>query len=490
MDGIAGIYSPNDSGLVDKVLFEIGLEQHRGKESSGVAIGNGKGTYIRKELCGIDSLMDDDMKRAFSDLGPVAAIANVGYTKSRIAERRNAEPIRVKTKTSTKYEVVLTMDGDVLRENSLKAELEDDYQFRTGNITEVVGALLHKYITEEGISFEAGRRLVDKLHGRATFALVAFVYDGKETYMITLNDDRAFEPFCYGNVDGAFVVASESVSHERLGGRMEREFNGAEMAICSREGIEKKRVRDDAVIMPDIFQAIYYGHPSSMFRGKEILQIRRELGRELVDHYKTSCADIVVPIPESGWGVSLGLEDRLGIKIPPALVKNARAVRTFPERDAKAKAMFKFAGIRSLIEGLKIAAGDDSIVKGSVTEGGAVWWLRHSGAKYIELWVSYGPMFFPSFKEWHRGRICIEELAVQRAFEGDNPYDKGIDEINRAVANLSGVDAVMYNLQEIIERVAGQGSFQALDASYPISEEFWPGWLKAEVERFHRSRTA
>jgi hypothetical protein len=132
--------------------------------------------------------------------------------------------------------------------------------------------------------------------------------------------------------------------------------------------------------------------------------------------------------------------------------------------------------------------GDDSIVRGSVSEGGSVWVVYNAGAKYIEFWVSYGPMFFPSFKEWHRGKDCLHELAVQRAFREDNPYDKSQDEINRSVAKLIGVDEVKYNLQERIRNVAGEGSFQALDASYPISEEFWPDWLKAEVEKYRKCR--
>ena len=38
-------------------------------------------------------------------------------------------------------------------------------------------------------------------------------------------------------------------------------------------------------------------------------------------------------------------------------------------------------------------------------------------------------------------------------------------------------------------KVAGNGSFQALDASYPINREFWPDWLKKEVDEFNRYRS-
>ena len=95
-------------------------------------------------------------------------------------------------------------------------------------------------------------------------------------------------------------------------------------------------------------------------------------------------------------------------------------------------------------------------------------------------------MFFPSFKEWRRGRECLDELAVQRAFKGENPYDKSLEEINEGVARLTGLDRVCYNTKENIELVAGPGSYQAMDASYPIAEDFWPDWLKEEVDKFYK----
>jgi hypothetical protein len=97
-------------------------------------------------------------------------------------------------------------------------------------------------------------------------------------------------------------------------------------------------------------------------------------------------------------------------------------------------------------------------------------------------------MFFPSFKEWHRGEECLHELAAQRAFKDDNPYDKTLGEINKAVAGLIGVDEVKYNQQGRIKKVAGDGSFQALDATYPIDQEFWPDWLKKEYEKYDKYR--
>ena len=490
MDGIVGLYGLDDNELVTKAFLATGACQHRGKASTGLAIATSKGIYVHKGLGRIAEVIDHNIINTFQDLEPVAAIGNIGYTKRKIAENINAEPIEIRPRTGSEIRVVVTMDGYLIKEDDLRAELETDYNLQTDNKTEIIGALLHKYITQEGIRFEAGEKLLDKLRGRATFALTALVHQGKEVYLIALNDAKAFEPFCYATVDGTFIASSESCSHRRLNGLTEKEYDGAEMTICSSNGIETRRLREEP-LMPDIFQGVYFGNVASLFRGKEIFQIRRELGLEMTDYYKVSRADIVIPNPESGWGVTVGIAEGLKKELLPALIKLPQAVRTFQEGGRQARSQevgLKFGGIDSLLKGRNIAMGDDSIVRGSVSEGGSVWVVYNAGAAFVEFWISYGPMFFPSFKEWHRGIECLNELAAQRAFKDDNPYDKSLDEINRAVAKLVGVDEVKYNLQERIESVAGPGSFQALDASYPIDEEFWPDWLKKEFDKFNRYR--
>ena len=490
MDGVVGVYGPGEKKLVNMAYLATGACQHRGKASAGLAIGNGKGIYVHKGLGRIAEVIDTNILRIFSDLEPVAAIGNIGYTKRKIAEKLNAEPIVVIPRKPSQYQVVVTMDGYLLKEVDLRQELAPDYNLETDNKTEIIGALLHKYLAQEGISFTVGELLLERLKGRATFALVALVHDGKDTYLLTLNDLKAFEPFCYTFIDGVFVASSESCSHRRLSGQTEREYEGGEMTICSPNGVEIRRLGNEDP-MPDIFQGIYFGNVASLFRGKEIFQIRRELGLELVRHYGSSKADIVIPNPESGWGVTVGLAEGLGKPLYPALIKLPQAVRTFQEGERLVRFQevgLKFGGIDSLLKGKNIAMGDDSIVRGSVSEGGSVWVVYNAGARFIEFWISYGPMFFPSFKEWSRGPECLHELAVQRAFKNGTPYDKSLDEINKAVARLVGVDEVRYNTKENIEKVAGKGSFQALDATYPISEEFWPDWLKSEVDSFYKYR--
>ncbi|MBW1682110.1 MAG: hypothetical protein JRF59_04445 [Deltaproteobacteria bacterium] len=490
MDGIVGLYGPGDRELVNKAFLATGACQHRGKASTGLAVANTKGIYVHKGLGRIAEIIDPNTIKTFRDLEPQAAIGNIGYTKRRVPERVNAEPVMICPRNFSPLQVAITMDGYLIKDDDLRAELEADYSFQTDNKTEVIGALLHKYLSEEGIRFEAGERLLQTLSGRATFALTAIVHDGSNAHLVALNDAKAFEPFCHAIIDDVFVISSESCSHRRLSGTNPTEYDGGQMTICSPDGCAVKRLVTEPM-MPDIFQGVYFGNVASLFRGKEIFQIRRELGLKLTAHYATSRADIVIPNPESGWGVTVGLAEGLGRPLLPALIKLPQAVRTFQEGERTTRTQevgLKFGGIDSLLRDRAVAMGDDSIVRGSVSEGGSVWVVYNAGARLIEFWISYGPMFFPSFKEWHRGIECLQELAVQRAFAESTPYDKDLDEINRAVARLVGVDEVKYNRKELIEEVTGPGSFQALDASYPIDERFWPDWLKKEVDLFHRVR--
>lgn len=488
MDGITGIYCPGDGELVQKAFLATGALQHRGKTGAGLAVGTARGINIFKGVGGIADVMDMDMIRMFQELGPAAAIGNVGYTKNKIAEKRNAEPLLAHPRFESRYQLAITMSGRIVDDDDIEKSLDENYSFDTSNRVELMGAHLHSCIEKAGITFEAGRLLVDSLHGRGTFSLTALVHDGKEIFLITLNDTRCFEPFCFGFVDGAFVASSESISHRRLGGFMEREYTGAEMTICSSSGIETRRLREETPL-PDVFQGVYFGNVASVYQGKEIFRLRKELGHKLAELYRKPDVDVVIPNPDSGRGVSYGIAEGLGMPISHGLVKQAQAIRTFQESQIRKRTVevgLKFAGVDSVIRGKRIIMGDDSIVKGSVSEGGSVWTVYNSGATHVDFWISYGPMFFPSFKEWRRGRECIDELAVQRAFKGENPYDKPLEEINARVAQLTGIDRVCYNTRENIEAVTGPGSFQAMDASYPISEKYWPDWLKEEVDKYHK----
>jgi len=119
VDGIVGIYGLDDKELVNKTFLVTGACQHRGKASTGFAVGNGKGIYIYRGLGRIAEVIDYNLIRIFQDLEPVAAIGNIGYTKRKIAEKINAEPIEIHPRKGSDMKVVLTMDGYLIKEEPM-----------------------------------------------------------------------------------------------------------------------------------------------------------------------------------------------------------------------------------------------------------------------------------------------------------------------------------------------------------------------------------
>ena len=70
MDGIVGIYGPDDEELVSKAFLATGACQHRGKASTGLAVGNSKGIYVYKGLGRIAEVIDRDIARPFRTCRP------------------------------------------------------------------------------------------------------------------------------------------------------------------------------------------------------------------------------------------------------------------------------------------------------------------------------------------------------------------------------------------------------------------------------------
>ncbi len=129
MDGILGIFGPGDPDLVNKTFLATGACQHRGKASTGLAIGTKKGIYIHKGLGRIAEVIDYNVIRNFQDLQPIAAIGNIGYTKRKMAEKTNAEPIEIVPRTGGKLKVVLTMDGYLIKTFRLIIRLKSSGPF-------------------------------------------------------------------------------------------------------------------------------------------------------------------------------------------------------------------------------------------------------------------------------------------------------------------------------------------------------------------------
>ena len=114
----------------------------------------------------------------------------------------------------------------------------------------------------------------------------------------------------------------------------------------------------------DIFELVYFARPDSFMFGKNVNEVRREMGRQLAKEHKIE-ADVVVPVPNSAIPAALGYAEESGIKFDHGLLKNSYIHRTFinpvhvmREKDVK----LKLIPLREIIKKKRVILIDDSML--------------------------------------------------------------------------------------------------------------------------------
>jgi len=174
-----GVTAPGDPDLVQKTFLATGAVQHRGKASAGLAVGVRRGSTSTKASVGSWTWW----RRHPAHLPgsePVAAIGNVGYTRTRSPRNEcRTDPGQAESELGLHRSPHDERTHSRGRRAAGRAGRHLHVRYR--HATEVVGALLHRCIEEQGASFAAGRKLLDILHGCGTFTLAALVHTGAET---------------------------------------------------------------------------------------------------------------------------------------------------------------------------------------------------------------------------------------------------------------------------------------------------------------------
>lgn len=77
-----------------------------------------------------------------------------------------------------------------------------------------------------------------------------------------------------------------------------------------------------------IFEHIYFARNDATIDNVNVYNFRVKCGEILAQDEDIS-ADIVVPVPDSGWAGAIGYSNASGLKISEGLVKNRYVGRTF-----------------------------------------------------------------------------------------------------------------------------------------------------------------
>ncbi|MCD4650828.1 MAG: amidophosphoribosyltransferase, partial [Candidatus Cloacimonetes bacterium] len=389
MCGIIGIY--NHENAAELATLGLFAEQHRGQESCGLAVSDGKVFRLRKRMGLVKEVFTPEK---LERLKGTIAIGHVRYPTKGKASADNSQPHVQELLSGPAY--ALASNGDITNYNYIRKQLrKKGVFFSSGND----GELLLKYIVHE-VEKEK-KSIKEAIHSLMKYVKGAFsaVFATRDS-MYIFRDPYAIRPLVYGQLsNGSIAVASESCALDIVAPKWVKEVQPAELIKLTPKGIESiqfnaKKLRATETVKHCVFEHIYFARPDSIEFGENVYEVREKLGAMLADNDAEIEPDVVVPVPDSANFIALGYAKRKGIPFEMGLIRNHYVGRTFikPQqtiRDESVKQ--KFNPLPNFFKGKKVVMVDDSIVRGTTIRK-IVKLILDSGAKEIHLRLGSPPV--------------------------------------------------------------------------------------------------
>jgi amidophosphoribosyltransferase len=386
--GVAGVWfdhEKNRDAAALYIYYALQALQHRGQESSGIAVTNGACVLADK---GMGLVTDYFNRDRLQRLAGHAGIGHVRYSTTGGCRMENCQPFMVSYKDGT---IGLAHNGNLVNYRELKNELEADGRiFTSDSDTEVIAHLLVKELMRND-PVEAIRETMRRLVG--SFSIVILL-DGR---IIGVRDPLGFKPLCIGRIDGGYIITSESCAIDTLNGELVRDVAPGEMVVLG-DRIESHRLFHCKNHAHCMFEFVYFARPDSVIDGRLVYSVRHRIGELLANECPTS-ADIVSPVPDSGITSAIGYARASGVHYSEGLIKNRYVGRTFimPGQDLRETAVrLKLNTVKHNVEGKDVILIDDSIVRGT-TSRRIIDLIRRGGSKKVHMRIGSPPIKSPCY---------------------------------------------------------------------------------------------
>jgi len=381
--GVFGIFGHADAAN----LTYLGLYalQHRGQESAGIVSSDGKKLYSEKSMGLVADIFTEDR---IKKLPGHAAIGHNRYSTAGGSIPANIQPILVNFALGG---LAVAHNGNIVNAGILKDELEAYGSiFVTTSDTEVIVHLI-----AQSRMATLHERIVDALsHVQGSYSLLLIT----EEELIAVRDPNGFRPLALAEIDGAYVVASETCAFDLIEATYIRDIAPGEMVVISSKGIKSTFPLKHAEPSHCIFEFIYFARPDSMVFGQNVYTIRKNFGRQLARETGVE-ADVVIPVPDSGVPAALGYAEEAGIPFDTGLIRNHYVGRTFIEPRQAIRhfgVKIKLNPVKDALKDKRVVVVDDSIVRGTTSKK-IIKMIRNAGAREIHLRISSPPTSFPCF---------------------------------------------------------------------------------------------
>ena len=384
-----GVYGhPEAANMVYLGLYAL---QHRGQESSGIVSADGKALISHRQMGLVADIFKEEVIKR---LEGSSAIGHNRYSTAGQSHLKNAQPFVVEYALGP---IAISHNGNLVNAQVLREELEASGSiFQSTSDTEVI---VHLIATSRETTLMG--RIVEALSRvRGAYSLLFLTPDR----MIAARDPMGFRPLVLGRFKGgrnrgAYVVASETCALDLIEADYLREVEPGEIiTFGGPKGMESLKPFPPGPHAKCVFEYIYFSRPDSNLYGRNVYQVRKELGRQLARESPVE-ADLVTPVPDSGVPAAIGYAEESGLPLEFGLIRNHYVGRTFIEPQQSIRhfgVKIKLNAQREVLEGRKVVVIDDSIVRGT-TSRKIIRMLRDAGAKKVHMRISSPPTVSPCY---------------------------------------------------------------------------------------------
>lgn len=475
--GVFGIWGPPEPAT----LTYLGMyaQQHRGQESAGMAVSNGKRLVAHSGMGLVSEIFDAQTLAGLEAAarpgvpsngthhsvttgqsgGGGGAIGHNRYSTAGGSTACNAQPL---LESFIGGQVAIAHNGNLINADAFRLLFEaNGHLFHTTSDTEVIIHLL---------ASPSQQKTHDPLaaalrHLEGAFSLVLLFPDRIEA----ARDPWGWRPLVLGQrSDGRYAVASETVALDVVGAKLVREVEPGEIITINDRGVSSRRFAEPAPRLAHcVFEHVYFANPSSNVFGQNVQVVREKLGEKLA-HEAAVDADCVMPMPDSGRSAAAGYARASGIPYREGIVPNRYVGRTFikpTQSERNIAVRLKLNVVREIVENKRLVIVDDSIVRGTTTKA-KMDQLREAGASEIHLRISCPPIRHPCY-------FGVDFATRDQLIANNKSVDEiadflGVDSLH--FLSLKGMLACMNRPPENYCTACYTGDYR-LDPEHPITDE-------------------
>ena len=377
--GVFGIFDHADAGA----LSVLGLHslQHRGQEAAGIVTYN-QGQFIAERHMGLVGDAFGRNSQAARNLKGSFAIGHNRYSTAGGSRASNIQPMFADLAGGG---LAIAHNGNLTNAHTLRTELVAQ------------GAIFHSTSDTETIIHLTARsakaRIVDKLidalcQVQGAYSLVALT----SKKLIGVRDPNGVRPLVMGQLDGAYIFASETCALDIIGAEYIRDVKPGEMVVVDKDGIQTHFPFKAQQSRFCVFEYIYFARPDCTLEGRNVYEARKNIGAVLAEESPVD-ADMVIPVPDSGVPAALGFANAAKIPFELGIIRNHYVGRTFIEPSDSIRHLgvrLKHNPNRAKLKGQRVILVDDSIVRGTTSKK-IVAMVRDAGATEVHFRVSSPP---------------------------------------------------------------------------------------------------